>query len=221
MGNYKWKEYIGKRFGRYVILDRDFTKNTKRTYCICKCDCGNEKSVLLQNLLNGNTKSCGCYSIEEKKERKTIHSHSRTRIYRVFQYMKQRCYNPQNDRYNNYGARGIRICDEWLNDFSVFYEWAINSGYSDNLTIERIDVNGNYCPENCTWIPNSEQGNNRTNNHWVVYNGEKLTLKQLSRKYNIHIDTLSYRLKHWDIDKAVNQPVQGGHKKCKKSMTLD
>ena len=219
MGSYKWKQFIGKKFNRLTILERDYNHKSKRTYVYCRCDCGNEKSILLQNVVNESVKSCGCYIKEIQKNRKTTHTYSRTRLYRIFQCMKQRCYNPKDDRYKNYGGRGIKICDEWLNDFTTFYDWAINNKYSEDLTIERIDVDGNYCPENCTWIPNSEQGNNRTNNHWVEYNGERFTAQQVSRKYNIQIDTLLYRLKHWDIEKAIKQPIQEGHKKWKKSTT--
>ena len=216
MGSYKWKQYIGKKFNRLTILEKDYSHKSKRTFVCCKCDCGETKSLLLQNIINETTKSCGCYGKEVQKEKKTTHSYSRTRIYRIFQCMKQRCYNPKSDRYKNYGGRGITICEEWLSDFTNFYKWAINNNYSKDLTIERVNVNGNYCPENCTWISNLEQGNNRTNNHWIEYKGEKLTVQQASRKYKIQIDTLLYRLKHWDIEKALNYPVQEGHSKCKK-----
>ena len=124
-----------------------------------------------------------------------IHNLSGARIYRIWQAIKQRCYNPNNDRYKNYGGRGIKVCKEWKDNFMSFYNCAIANGYQDNLTIDRIDVNGNYCPENCRWITNQDQQNNRRNNHFVLFCGETYTLAQLSRLLNIPESTLWYKTK--------------------------
>lgn len=194
------KNYIGNRFGRLTVISECFYKN-KNAYCECKCSCGNKKTVKLHNLLNGKTKSCGCFNKELSKRRmlqnniSSIHNLSRTRIYGIWQAIKQRCYNPNNDRYKDYGARNIKIIEEWKNNFISFYNWAMANGYKDNLTIDRINVNGDYCPENCRWITNQDQQNNRRNNHFVLFCGETYTLAQLSRLLNIPESTLWYKTK--------------------------
>ena len=123
--------------------------------------------------------------------------------------MKQRCYGKNVKSYKYYGARGITICDEWKNDFMSFYNWAMNNGYQDNLTIDRINVNGNYEPSNCRWCTVLEQSNNRRSNHVVIYKGVEMTVKQLSEVCNMKYHTLLGRLlKGWDVERAVNQPIR-------------
>ena len=149
---HKYRIPIGSRFGKLVVLEEIKTKG-KYTYK-CLCDCGNIVVISKYYLVNGHNKSCSC-----GKGYKT-HGMSRSRIYSTWTDMKQRCFNPNCNNYHNYGSRGIRVCDDWMN-FEPFYEWAIKNGYSDELTIERINVNGNYEPSNCTWIPLSEQNKNK------------------------------------------------------------
>lgn len=123
-----------------------------------------------------------------------IHGMCGTRIYNTWLNMKSRCCNKNNKEFANYGGRGIKVCDEWRNSFSDFYDWALTSGYSDNLTIERVDVNGDYCPENCTWILKEEQASNTTRNNRITYNGETKTISQWARLYGINLQTLRSRL---------------------------
>lgn len=136
------------------------------------------------------------------------------RIVSIYNGMKQRCYNKKVREYKNYGARGIKMCEEWNNKetgLNNFYNWAINNGYKDNLSIDRIDVNGNYDPQNCRWATLKEQANNRRNNTYIEFNGKKYTISELAEEYNINVCTLSQRLfcyPFWDIEKALFTPVK-------------
>lgn len=155
----KFENLAGKRFGKWEVISRaENDKTRKTTKWICKCECGNIKTLEAYTLKSGNSKSCGC-----ARKGNIIHGLGHTRLYRIYCNMKQRCYNPKNSRYHCYGKRGIRICDEWLENFEKFYYWAINNGYTDELTIDRIDVNGIYEPSNCRWATMLEQAKNKQN----------------------------------------------------------
>ena len=123
----------------------------------------------------------------------------------AYQNMKERCYNKNFIEYKNYGGRNIKICKEWLNDYRAFYEWAINNGYDNNLTIDRIDVNGDYEPTNCRWITKQKQAYNKRNSKYITYKGEIKTLAEWSKELNISQQTLRYRIMNWDIERAFNK----------------
>lgn len=204
-----FKDLTGQKFGRLTVIKHIGSDKQHQALWECVCDCGNNHIATGHGLLRGGVKSCGCLKNELSSERLKKHGASKTRIYRIWGAMKQRCYNRNHSHYDNYGRRGISVCDEWKADFEAFYQWAIASGYKGNLTIDRIDNNGNYEPSNCRWISEFEQQQNRTNTHIVNYNGQKFTLSQLAREYKIKPNVLERRIKSgWDIEKAIFEPVR-------------
>ena len=133
-----------------------------------------------------------------------------SRLYRIYNHMKDRCYRPNDKRYRDYGGRGIVICEEWKNDYLEFKNWALANGYRDDLTIDRINNDGNYCPQNCRWVDRFVQGNNTRNNHLLTFNGETKTLSQWSRESGLKITTIYMRIYQygWTIEEALTTPLQ-------------
>lgn len=164
---FKTEDCIGKKFNRLLVLKIAYKKNNS-PYVLCRCDCGKEKVIKLYPITSNIIKSCGCYNRElaiALGKNTYKHNMSKTRLYKIWSKMKERCYYKKDVRkYAYYGGRGITVCDEWKNDFVTFKEWALKNGYQDNLSIDRIDVNGNYEPSNCRWITMAEQQRNRRNN---------------------------------------------------------
>lgn len=160
----KREDLTGRRFGMLTVIgfaeDAVTSSGTHLSQFRCMCDCGKEVNVRARYLKSGDTKSCGSHYNNLFQKKHGMHG---TRLYRIWCGIKSRCLNKNNKDYSHYGGRGIAVCDEWM-EFLPFYEWAISNGYSDDLSIDRVDVNGNYCPGNCRWATQVEQQNNRTNN---------------------------------------------------------
>lgn len=216
----KFTDLTGKRYGRLVVIKLDHSQKLpcgkiERHY-LCKCNCGDYKVVRACSLRNGNTTSCGCYAREMLSKRQTTHNMSKTPLYKAWRNMKIRCTNPNYTDYYDYGGRGISICEEWLS-FENFKEWALENGYKDEkingknlLSLDRIDVNGNYEPNNCRWATNSQQANNKRNNSRFFYDGKYLTARQWSEVTGIPFTTLVSRFHNpsWTIERALTQPVR-------------
>lgn len=192
---------IGKKFNMLTVLEElPERKHGNRVYR-CRCDCGNIKDVRKDMLKNGHVKSCGCLQRKIVTNLKTKHGKVGTRLYRIFYRMKDRCYNKNNKRYKDYGERNIIICDEWRNDFQAFYDWAINNNYRDDLTIDRIDNDGNYEPNNCRWVNRKTQQNNTRYNVLLTYDGKTRTMKQWAEELHLCYQTLFERHKRGWSDK--------------------
>lgn len=198
---------IGERIGRLLVTELVGTGKGGKRY-LCKCDCGNTKIVVGANLRNKTTKSCGCLFKETQLKTITKHNKRYTRIYEVWKSMKKRCFNPNCKNYEDYGGRGIIVCDEWKNDFQTFYDWSMANGYADDLTIDRQDVNGNYEPSNCRWVTRIVQANNKRNNLLFVYNGETHTVAEWSRLLNIRPSTIYSRIRRGYGSKKILEEVK-------------
>lgn len=208
---------VGKRYGRLVVIERTtdhiYKSGRREARWKCLCDCGNETAVMGGNLSSGNTTSCGCHKLETLGNARRTHGKTRSRLYKVWDGMKERCYNPKNGAFGRYGGRGIEVCDEWKHDFAAFEKWAFDNGYNPlasrgECTLERKNTNGNYAPENCCWATSVEQANNKRNNRLITFSGETKTLAQWSRSTGLPVTTVESRLnKHgWPVEKALTTP---------------
>lgn len=150
----KLKDISGKRYGRLVAIGRVRLNENHLSVWLCKCDCGNYCEVPLSGLTGGKTRSCGCLHKETFNRNK--HKESKTRLYRIWAAMRDRCNRPGSINYKWYGGKGVKVCEEWSNDYESFRDWALANGYEDGLTIDRIDSEKDYCPSNCRWLTRSE-----------------------------------------------------------------
>lgn len=192
---FRCRDLTGEKFGRLTVIGLDESKNTRKTYWICQCECGGIKSARSDSLLCGAIKSCGCMKKEQDKVNlgRTTHGQEGTRLYLIWQKMKDRCSNTNNPHYHRYGGRGIKVCDEWYNSFVPFYEWAINNNYTEELTLDRIDNDGNYEPSNCRWVTMQEQCNNRSSNIKITIGNATKTLLQWCEIFEVDYGTVRTR----------------------------
>ena len=194
----------GQKFNRLAAIKPVRKYKSGNTIWLCRCDCGNFCEVEGSLLRRGKQKSCGCYPSERMKQLNTKHNGFGTRLYEIWRQMHRRCYGENTKAYKDYGGRGISICKEW-SEFGPFREWALSSGYRDDLTIDRINVNGDYCPENCRWATVKQQANNRRSNHKISFNEETHTISEWADILGVNQVWLWNRLSRadWDIAKAV------------------
>lgn len=203
-------DLTGQRFGRLTVVECcGRSKDGQKVY-LCRCDCGTEKKVRSGNLRNGNTQSCGCLSAEKTAERSRkrllVHGGCGTRLYSIWIDMRSRCTWNKAINWHLYGGRGIKVCDEWANNFTAFRDWAMTNGYSDDLQLDRIDNDGNYEPCNCKWSTRIEQGNNRRTCVYVTINGETKTVVEWCRINGIAVNTAFSRIERgWKAEDAVTK----------------
>lgn len=202
ISNLRLEDLTGQRFGRLTVIER--APSNTQTRWKCRCDCGNEVSVLANNLKRGHTISCGCYREESRVKVKTTHGYTHTRIYGVWGKIKGRCYQKNNPSYPRYGGRGITMCDEWRDHPESFIKWAYENGYDENAeygecTVDRIDNNKGYSPENCRIVDMKTQSNNRRSNLWIEHNGESKTLSQWADTFG----TDPMRLRYYLVDRGM------------------
>lgn len=218
------KDLTNMRFGRLTVI-REIGRNKHREVMwLCKCDCGKEHITTGYSLRSGATKSCGC--LRHDTFLKTFYKHglANKRLYSIWAGMKNRCYNDNEPAYKWYGARGIGVCNEWRENPVAFYEWAKCNGYDNHLSIDRINNNGDYCPENCRWVDMKVQSNNRRNNHRYTFKNKTLTIREWSNITGLSYNLLRNRLEKnkWSIERALTTPkIIEGHKLNNKVIEFD
>lgn len=191
----KFMDLTGKRFNHLTVVSRAETKHGK-TRWNCVCDCGNTTCTITNALTSGRTRSCGCFKedkITHAPYKQGTHGLSGTHIYQIWMSMRKRCSNQNDKSYSRYGGRGIFVCKEWADSFETFYEWSMAHSYKDGFSIDRIDNNGNYCPENCRWVPMNEQVKNTRRNVRIEHNGVVKILNEWCKIYGIPFSRANQR----------------------------
>ena len=213
-------DMTGKRFGRYTVLYRTDNDKFGNAVWMCQCDCGTIKAVNGGALRKGVTVSCGCFHRDKVTQISTTHGKSRTKLFSTWQHMKARCNNPNHKHYKYYGGKGIKLCPEWEHDFSSFEQWAINNGYAEGLTIDRINPDKGYEPFNCRWATRQEQQSHISSCHMYEIDGISHNLAEWCRIYNVPHERVRRRVvkEHWDILKALTTPALDRNGNPKKSL---
>lgn len=191
---FKVDDLTGKKFGYLTVIERAPNhirpSGYKEVMWKCRCDCEKEVVRSAKGLKRYNRCSCGCMKSTVTREQATTHGCTNTRLFRIWSGIKTRCDNPNDQHWDDYGGRGVIICDEWKNDFVAFKNWAESNGYSDDLTIDRINVNGNYCPENCRWVNWKVQANNKRTTVKINYHGELYTMSELADMFGVKLSRI-------------------------------
>ena len=210
------KDLIGQKFNRLLVIEKIGSNKNKQIEWLCKCDCGKTKVVTSYLLTSGQRRSCGCLHKERLlantkllQEKNKKHGDTNTRLYHIWRGIKERCNVKTNKAYKWYGARGIKICDEWNNSYVSFKKWSLANGYDDKLSIDRINNNDDYKPNNCRWTNRITQGSNKSNNRLLTYKGETKTMSEWSRELQIPFYILWNRLHHgWSIENTFEKPIK-------------
>ena len=196
MKNY---DISGKTFGNWEVLCKDIPRpGCRNSFWICRCVCGTVRSVNRSTLVSGRSSSCGCVQSENRKGINRTHGMSKSRLYHEWASMKRRCSNPKDKSACSYFGKGITVCEEWISDFTAFRDWALSNGYADDLTLDRIDNNAGYSPNNCRWVSNADQQQNKTTTVYIDYAGKRWCLRTLCE----HIG-FPYKLAHRRYTRAV------------------
>lgn len=202
----------GKKFGKLTVVENSILRKNKKIYIKVICDCGEEYYIAKSPLVTGKITHCK----KCRNSNKITHNMSKTRLYQTWKNMKARCYYKKYVDFPNYGGRSIKVCEEWLNDFVDFKNWAIANGYNDKLTIDRINVNGEYSPNNCRWISSKNQNYNKRNTIYVKYKKSKVGLAELCASLNKDVKVVRSRLNRgYDLDKALNKQIEKHYKERK------
>lgn len=209
------KDLTGQRFGRLVVQSIAVDEPYKKKQWLCRCDCGKEVVVSGSNLCSGHSSQCKNCQLTDVQQRNITHNQSHTKLYRVWNGMKQRCGNPNNKSYPDYGGRGIKVCDAWQS-FDAFQTWAWSHGYGEGVEIDRIDNDGDYCPENCRWIDRVGNARNKSNNKLISYNGEEKTLSEWAAYFGVNYKNLSRNLNKGDTLEEAVRRIQSGDRTHRK-----
>ena len=201
------KDLIGKKINQLMIIELLPYMQGHGRRCVARCDCGTVKEYIIDNIKRGRTVSCGCHRVEVSKAKNYIHGESHLPLNNRWKGIKQRCYNPRCGCYKYYGARGIRMCDEWRNDYTAFRDWALSNGYKEALQIDRIDNDGNYEPSNCRWVTPSENMLNRSDNVFLTVGNSTRTLSEWANILEMSSDTLRLRQKVGKSVGSLLEPV--------------
>ena len=204
-------DLTNKKFGRLRVIERATNDNHGTARWLCECECGTKKIIRTDKLREGEILSCGCYRRERGKKLYTKHNLTFTKygkkLLHIYSSMKYRCNNPKFKGFKYYGGRGIKVCKEWENSFEAFYKWAIDTGFREELSIDRIDVNKGYSPENCRWATSLIQQRNKTSNRIIKYNGVSHCISEWAEITGINYCTITGRLNRgWNIEKTLTTP---------------
>lgn len=199
----KYEDLTGKKYGRLTVIEPKGRNSNNIMVWKCLCECGNLHEATTSNLNSGSTSSCGCYKSEYVAKKNYKHGDSNTRLHSIWRGIKDRCYNKNDKAFPDYGDRGIKMCDDWL-DYNSFKDWALLNGYDEHLTIDRINVNKGYEPENCRWATDGVQANNKRNNIFIEYDGTSLTASQWAKVSGVPSGTIRWRIKKgWSAGDAI------------------
>ena len=205
----KGHDLKGREINGLKIIERNGSSESGDAMWDYRCHCGEIKTAAASSLKNGGTRSCGCMKNRFISKANSTHGRSLTALYSIWKTMRYRCQNPNNPKYERYGKRGIKVCDEWQ-DYPTFLKWSIKNGYEEGLTIDRIDNDGNYEPDNCRWVNNYIQQKNRSNNKWISFSGYNYILSDWSRMTGLNHKTISHRLNNgWSVEKALTKRTKG------------